>query len=144
MCWVGKQRWWTGGPSLARPERFVPSCQVLVSKPDSVLEKITIDDETVFLLMTHNYNYDLAMLKALLKKNVAYIGSLGPRQKMDRMLEEIREEGIHGDAKRAIGTYLWAFGAGNWRRNTRRDRIVNPCGDQGGIGKKRRPVTQEE
>jgi xanthine/CO dehydrogenase XdhC/CoxF family maturation factor len=83
-----------GRPALARPERFVPSCRVLVSKPDSVLEKIAIDEETVFLLMTHNYNYDLAMLKALLKKNVVYIGSLGPRQKMDRMLEEIRREGM--------------------------------------------------
>jgi xanthine dehydrogenase accessory factor len=83
-----------GRPSLARPERFVSSCQVLVSKPEGVLEKITIDDQTVFLLMTHNYNYDLAMLKALIKKNVIYIGSLGPRQKLDRMLEEMREEGI--------------------------------------------------
>jgi len=83
-----------GRPSLARPERFVPSCQVLVSKPEGLLEKISIDDETVFLLMTHNYNYDLAMLKALIPRNVAYIGSLGPRQKLERMLEEIREEGM--------------------------------------------------
>lgn len=83
-----------GRPSLARPERFVPSCQVLVSKPDKVLEKISIDEETAFLLMTHNYNYDLAMLKALIPGNVAYIGSLGPRQKLDRMLAEIREDGI--------------------------------------------------
>lgn len=83
-----------GRPSLARPERFVSSCQVLVSKPESVLEKINIDEETVFLLMTHNYNYDLAMLKALIRRNVAYIGSLGPRQKLDRMLEELRGEGI--------------------------------------------------
>ena len=83
-----------GRPSLARPERFVPSCQVLVSKPEGVLEKIRIDDETVFLLMTHNYNYDLAMLKALIPRKVAYIGSLGPRQKLERMLDEIRGEGI--------------------------------------------------
>lgn len=83
-----------GRPSLARSERFVSSCQVLVSKPENVLEKIRIDEETVFLLMTHNYNYDLAMLKALIPRNVAYIGSLGPRQKLDRMLDEIREEGI--------------------------------------------------
>ncbi len=83
-----------GRPSLARPERFVPSCRVLVSTPDSVLEKLPIDEETVFLLMTHNYNYDLAMLKALIRKNVAYIGSLGPRQKLDRMLDEMKREGI--------------------------------------------------
>jgi xanthine dehydrogenase accessory factor len=83
-----------GRPGLARPERFVPSCQVLVSKPEKVLEKIGIDEETVFLLMTHNYNYDLSMLRALIPRNVAYIGSLGPRQKLDRMLDELRGEGI--------------------------------------------------
>jgi xanthine/CO dehydrogenase XdhC/CoxF family maturation factor len=83
-----------GRPNLARPDRFLPSCQVLVSKPDKVLERVSIDEDTVVLLMTHNYNYDLAMLKALLPRKVAYIGSLGPRAKLERMLEEIRAEGI--------------------------------------------------
>jgi len=44
--------------------------------------------------MTHNYNYDLAMLRVLLAKKVRYIGSLGPRKKLDRMLDELNEEGI--------------------------------------------------
>lgn len=83
-----------GRPALAKKERFSSSCRVLVSKPENVLEKIIIDDQTVFLLMTHNYNYDLAMMRALLKKNVAYIGSLGPAKKLDRMLEELRGEGM--------------------------------------------------
>jgi xanthine dehydrogenase accessory factor len=83
-----------GRPNLARPERFTPSCQVLVSKPERVLEQITIDEETVVLLMTHNYNYDLAILRALMPRKVVYIGSLGPRAKLDRMLDEIKEEGI--------------------------------------------------
>ena len=83
-----------GRPSLARPERFTPSCQVLVSKPERVLDQIMIDEETVVLLMTHNYNYDLAMLRALIPRKVRYIGSLGPRAKLDRMLDEIRDEGI--------------------------------------------------
>jgi len=39
--------------------------QLLVSKPGNVLSQITIDPQTVFLLMTHNYNYDLAMLRAV-------------------------------------------------------------------------------
>ena len=84
-----------GRANYARPERFVSACQVLVSKPENVLEQITIDEQTVFVLMTHNYNYDLAMLKALIKRNVVYVGSLGPKKKSDRMLDELREEGIH-------------------------------------------------
>jgi xanthine dehydrogenase accessory factor len=82
-----------GRTSLARPERFVPSCQVFVSKPENVLDRITIDQETAVLLMTHNYNYDLAMLRSLITRHVTYIGSLGPRVKLDRMLDELRGEG---------------------------------------------------
>lgn len=83
-----------GRSSHARPERFEKSCQVLVSKPENVLEQIFIDEQTVFVLMTHNYNYDKAMLKVLVEKKVAYIGMLGPKKKLDRMLQELKDEGI--------------------------------------------------
>lgn len=82
-----------GRANYARSERF-PSCQVLVSKPGDVLQQISIDSKTVFALMTHNYNYDLAILKELLTRNVIYIGLLGPRKKRDRMLNELREQGV--------------------------------------------------
>jgi xanthine dehydrogenase accessory factor len=83
-----------GRSTHAKPQRFVNACQVLVSKPEKVLEQIPIDDQTVFVMMTHNYNYDLAMLKALLLNNVTYIGMLGPKKKLDRMLDELRGDGI--------------------------------------------------
>jgi len=83
-----------GRNTHAKPERFVSACQVLVSKPENVLEQIPIDEQTVFVLMTHNYNYDLAMLKALLYRNVSYIGLLGPKKKLERMLDELKEQGM--------------------------------------------------
>lgn len=83
-----------GRPNFAKKERFVSACQVLVSKPEQVLEQIEIDEHTVFLLMTHNYNYDMAMLKQLLQKNVTYIGMLGPKKKRERMLNELKDEGF--------------------------------------------------
>lgn len=83
-----------GRANYAKPERFVSSCQVLVSKPENVLEKILIDEQTAFLLMTHNYNYDLAMLNELIKRNVVYVGMLGPKKKLDRMLNELNEKGM--------------------------------------------------
>lgn len=84
-----------GRASYAKQERFVSACQVLASKPENVLEKLIIDEQTVFVLMTHNYNYDMAMLRQLAQKNVVYAGMLGPRKKLDRMLDELKEEGIH-------------------------------------------------
>jgi xanthine/CO dehydrogenase XdhC/CoxF family maturation factor len=44
--------------------------------------------------MTHNYNYDKAILKLLLQKNVVYIGMLGPKKKRERILDEFKEEGM--------------------------------------------------
>ena len=84
-----------GRPNYAKKERFSPTCQVLVSKPEKVLEQIATDEQTVFLLMTHNYNYDMAMLLQLLQKNVIYVGMLGPKKKLERMLGEWEEQGIH-------------------------------------------------
>ena len=83
-----------GRSSYARPERFAKACQVIVSKPEAVLNQIEIDEQTVFALMTHNYKYDYAMLKALITKNVVYVGVLGPRKKLERMIEELNNEGI--------------------------------------------------
>lgn len=72
----------------------MPSCMVVHAKADHLLEHITIDDRTVFVLMSHNYNYDLAILKSLLNKEVLYIGVLGPHKKMKMMMDELAGEGI--------------------------------------------------
>ena len=84
-----------GRPSYAKPEKFVSSCKVIVAKPETVLEKIHMDEQTVFVLMTHNYPYDLAMLKEIIKSNTRYIGSLGPRKKIERMINDLEQEGIY-------------------------------------------------
>lgn len=84
-----------GRNTHAKQERFVSACQVVVSKPEKVLEQITIDAQTVFVLMTHNYNYDLAMLKVLLERKVNYIGVLGPKKRADKMLAELKDQGLN-------------------------------------------------
>jgi xanthine/CO dehydrogenase XdhC/CoxF family maturation factor len=84
-----------GRANYAKHERFVSACQVLVSEPENVLEQITIDEQTVFVLMTHNYNYDMAILRQLVQRNVVYAGMLGPKKKLERMLNELREEGMN-------------------------------------------------
>jgi xanthine dehydrogenase accessory factor len=78
-----------GRANYATAARFPTANKVLISKPDKVLEQITIDEQTVFALMTHNYNYDLAMLKQLVNTKVVYTGVLGPRKKMERMMSEL-------------------------------------------------------
>lgn len=94
-----------GRNTHARPERFVAACQILVSKPEAVLDQLPMDGRTVFVMMTHNYNYDLSMLRALLPTQTPYIGMLGPKKKLDRMLDELRQEGMQLDEAILLKVY---------------------------------------
>jgi xanthine/CO dehydrogenase XdhC/CoxF family maturation factor len=88
-----------GRPHYATARRFRKAEQVLVARPDQVLEQLTTDPQTLFLLMTHNYNYDLTLLKMLLTKGFHYIGILGPKKKLDRMLLELEADGLFLNAE---------------------------------------------
>lgn len=83
-----------GRTNYASAERFPQAKKVLLAKPEQALASLTFDNRTVVVLMTHNYNYDLAMLRGLLPLELIYVGSLGPKKKLDRMMDEIRDEGI--------------------------------------------------
>lgn len=84
-----------GRPSHANSQRFGGSCQVVVANPGGILESISITKNTAFVLMTHNYQYDLAVLKLLLDfEELPYIGILGPKKKYHRMLDDLKLEGI--------------------------------------------------
>ncbi len=82
-----------GRSNYATGERFPLAHKIIVTKPEKALSQIVIDDHTVFVLMTHNYNYDLAILRQLIPANTVYTGVLGPKKKLERMLDELREEG---------------------------------------------------
>lgn len=94
-----------GRKTHAKQDRFVSACQVLVSKPEKVLSQIAMDSRTCFVLMTHNYNYDLQMLKGLLETDVPYIGVLGPKKKLNKMLEELYQSGVIIPEKRLSNIY---------------------------------------
>ncbi|MFV8372278.1 XdhC family protein [Flavobacterium sp. LB2P74] len=80
----------------ANKERYPTASQILVANPDVALQHLTYDNRTFFVLVTHSYKCDYYMLKSLCAAAVPYIGILGPKKKLHRMLEEIQHnEGIH-------------------------------------------------
>jgi xanthine/CO dehydrogenase XdhC/CoxF family maturation factor len=83
-----------GRPTHANKQRFRKAHQVIVGKPAEAMKQLVIDERTVAVLMTHNYNYDLAMMGLLLQSKCSYIGSLGPKKKLDRMLAELEDQGF--------------------------------------------------
>ena len=83
-----------GRSNYAIPERFPLAKKIIMAKPENALSQIDIDERTVIILMTHNYNYDLAVLKQLLPLQIPYVGALGPKKRLHRMLDELRDEGM--------------------------------------------------
>ncbi|HLP95400.1 MAG TPA: XdhC/CoxI family protein [Saprospiraceae bacterium] len=88
-----------GRPGYATQARFPKAHQVLVTKPGEPLEGITLDERSAVLLMTHNYPHDLAALAWWIQTDCPYIGILGPRKKLTKMLEELQERGIDTSGK---------------------------------------------
>jgi len=82
-----------GRPSLATVKRF-PGANIIPARPSEALANIQVDPQTVFVLLTHNYNYDFALLEQLVIQDCVYIGILGPRKKLDRMLDDLKDHGV--------------------------------------------------
>ena len=87
-----------GRYSHATHSRFPLADHLHVIKPEEITDTIHFDEQTVCVLMTHNYQYDLASLQVLIQQPVAYIGSLGPKKKLELMLEETSRNGLLPDA----------------------------------------------
>ncbi|MDB5211722.1 MAG: pucA [Sediminibacterium sp.] len=83
-----------GRKTHATSKRFPKATEVLVAKPGALAEAIVADRYTMVLLMTHNYNYDLELLKLLLDKDLPYIGILGPKKKFERMLGDLSKMNV--------------------------------------------------
>ncbi len=52
-------------------------------------EELRYDEFTAIVLMTHDYNKDLLLLKSLLSKKSGYLGILGPRKRMMKLKSQL-------------------------------------------------------
>lgn len=84
-----------GRVSYANPERFPHVNHIIVCKADELADSVTWDSRTVVVMMTHNFNYELTVLKRLIPFEIPYLGVLGPKKKLDKMLEALKKEGLN-------------------------------------------------
>jgi xanthine dehydrogenase accessory factor len=95
-----------GRPNYATAVRFPKAQKVVVAKANGAIRHVTKDTETAVVLMTHNYHYDLEVLGQLLPlEAIPYIGVLGPKKKLHRMLDELSSEGHNYTYAQAMRVY---------------------------------------
>ncbi|HUF31480.1 MAG TPA: XdhC family protein [Gemmatimonadaceae bacterium] len=97
-------------PGLLTADRFPSSVRLLETDAARLSERVVLDADSFAVVMTHHFADDTDYLRALLRSPARYLGVLGPRQRMERILGILREEGpvdesrIFGPVGLDIGT----------------------------------------
>jgi len=60
-------------------------------------DQVVIDEYSVVLLMSHDYDKDVQLMRIFHPQNPKYIGMLGPKKRAIKIKEELAEEGIKID-----------------------------------------------
>lgn len=78
-----------GRAHFARPERFPGASQVIVAPVDAPFDLSSAVDGAAVVIMTHSYRQDRYWLENVLQCSPVYVGQLGPRERTERLLDEM-------------------------------------------------------
>lgn len=74
-------------------DRFPGAQQFLRAEPGQAASVVPMDARTYVVVMTHNYLHDRDLLRGFLATDAPYVGMLGPKQRSEKILAELRAEG---------------------------------------------------
>jgi xanthine dehydrogenase accessory factor len=75
--------------AFANRERLPEADEIIVSHSEDLSDEIFQDENSVAVVMTHNYDRDREILRRLLLSNCRYVGALGPKKRTEKILAEI-------------------------------------------------------
>ena len=77
--------------AFATAERLPSADEIIVSRAEDLREDFFKDENSVAVVMTHNFERDRQILPRLLKSKCLYIGALGPKKRAENLLQESGE-----------------------------------------------------
>lgn len=86
-----------GRDRFATRERFPGADEILVGMPSELAERMPLGRESLVVLLSHDYKYDLPVLRAVLASEAAYVGVLGSRRRGRALLDFLASEGVPND-----------------------------------------------
>lgn len=99
--------------AFLKSRRFPGAAGLLKSEPASAATAARVDQRTYVVVMSHNFMRDKDYLRSFLGTPAPYIGMLGPRARLERLLDQLRREGyvppggaleaVHGPAGLDLG-----------------------------------------
>jgi xanthine dehydrogenase accessory factor len=82
---------------FATKERFPEADELIVAWPDEAMAKLTMDNSTYVVILTHDPKFDLPALRSVLGRDVGYIGAIGSRKTNQNRFDALRAEGFSED-----------------------------------------------
>ena len=88
-------------PAYAKPERFPMADAVHCLRPEALLvsPEVVFPPESMVMIMTHSFTRDGELLRVLLPRALRYIGVLGPKSRMQRLLDALADQGLRFEDK---------------------------------------------
>ena len=86
-----------GRDRFATRDRFPGADELIVGMPSELAERMPLGRQSLVVLLSHDYKYDLPVLRAVLASDAAYVGVLGSRRRGKALLEFLAEEGVPAD-----------------------------------------------
>jgi xanthine dehydrogenase accessory factor len=86
-----------GRDQFATRERFPAADEIIAGMPSEIAERLPLGRETLVVLLSHDYKYDLPVLQAVLGSEAAYIGVLGSKRRGRALLDFLAGEGVPPD-----------------------------------------------
>ncbi|MTJ06546.1 MULTISPECIES: XdhC family protein [unclassified Anabaena] len=72
--------------------RFMMANEVILTRREILYKQISMNENSIAVVMTHNYFDDLEILKLLIPSNLIYVGCLGSKQRTQRLLTDLQKE----------------------------------------------------
>jgi len=81
-------------PNFLDHARFPGASHFVRARPAELAGSIDLDRRTDVVVMSHTYLRDVDYLRVVLGSPVRYIGMLGPKARLDRILGDLHQQGI--------------------------------------------------
>jgi len=79
---------------FATPERVGHADELIIQWPDEALQRLTIDEATCIVTLTHDEKLDNPALEVAVQSKARYIGALGARSTHAKRVKALQEKGI--------------------------------------------------
>ncbi len=87
---------------FASAERFPDAVEIAVDTIPDWLEKTSFPPNAYVVILTRGHRYDLDALRALVPRELRYLGLIGSRAKVARLYEALRDEGLSAEQMQVV------------------------------------------